>query len=198
MRKRRDVSLSDSIGEYFRKMGPSTASACADALGENPTTVHARIFKLVQKGGLKRAIRLGHSIIYEYVDGSEAYGRPAEIQVKLWRAIRLSKRFTLWEVALLSGASLAYAKGYVAHLADKGLVTRAGRDGRKVIFCCAPHAPVDTPRMIKGHSKREVHLQEIITLGWEVMRSLRDGETEEAKEKLKVMSEELGVEELRS
>lgn len=180
------MSNREKIRKYFEKMKTGTAAGSAKALGIPSQTAYANVRDLYEQGWLKKIP--GCLGMYEYNQLKDhEHGRSVDLQVKIWRSMRLSKSFTAWDIAMYSGASLAYVKEYISFLMGKGFVSRTGKRGQKAIYAVKTEPDIDTPVMRSAASTREVQHQDIIDLGWKLMLALRDGETADAKKLLAML-----------
>jgi predicted HTH transcriptional regulator len=175
------MSNRQKVREYFEKMKVGTSAQAAKSLGIPAQTAYANLRDLYEQGWLKKV--LGCPGMYEYHQLKDfEYGRSVKMQEMLWRAMRNSKTFTAWSIAMLSGASMPYTKEYIAFAMKKGLVSKTGKKGHQAIYGVKSEPGIDTPVMRSAASTKELHRQVIIDLGWDLMRALRDGDMEKARE----------------
>jgi hypothetical protein len=167
------MSNREKVREYFQEMKVGTAAGAAKALGIPVQTAYAHVRDLLEQGWLTK--RPGCFGMYDYHQLQEhEYGHAVKLQEKMWRAMRMSKGFTVWDIALYSGASIEYVRNYVKFLLGRGLLRKAGKVGQRPIYATKPESPAVTPVMRSASSKKETARQRIIDLGWALMRALRD------------------------
>jgi len=173
------MSKAAQIREYFRQMGQSTSAQCAKALALPVAAVRGRVHDLRKKGWLVRCGEAEGIYAFHQLKDDE-HGQVSELQKKMWRAVRISKSFRIWDIAQLSGATEDYVKKYVSFLMKKGCVQRVGRDGQKAVYRRAKELPASWPRMQSKSSKEELARQDLLDVGWMMMRAIRDGDTDQA------------------
>lgn len=169
------------VREYFREMRQSTPAACAHALGIPADTVRRCVETLHNKGWLKRVGETRGLYAFSQL-APHKHGRPFTLQKKLWRAVRMSRSFTAWEIAQLSEATLDYAKKYISFLRRSGLVEKVGRSGQKAVYRATGDAPGTVPVMRAGKPKKELARQDLLDLGWAMMRAIRDSDMDQARD----------------
>lgn len=158
------------VREYFRSKRSGTAAAAARELGRPRTAVYAAMRDLLDAGYLKKdGLMIG---LYHVAEAPEEPAG-ADLQVKLWRAIRINRKFTNWDLALYSGATLDYTKRYVSYLQSLGYVSQAGKKGRRTIYQIKATAPSATPRMSKARQGRS---DDLLGTAWEIVRGLQAGD----------------------
>lgn len=134
--------------------------------------------ELVKRGWLKSAGQRG---LYRFCQLQDhEHGQSAQLQEKIWRAIRISGSYTIFEIAQLSGATIDYVKKYTSFLIRNGLVRKTGKKGQRAIYRPILDLPSVMPRMRSKRNKKEVERQDLIDLGWQMMRMIRDGDMLEA------------------
>jgi hypothetical protein len=168
------MSNRQKVREYFEKMKVGTSAQAAKALGIPAQTAYANLRDLYEQGWLKKV--QGCPGMYEYHQLKDfEHGRSVKLQEKIWRAMRHSRTFTAWTIAMLAGASLVYTKEYIAFAMKQGLVSKTGKKGQQAVYGVNNDPGIDTPVMRSALSKKETARQFIIDVGWELMRALRDG-----------------------
>ena len=173
------MSNREKVREYFQEMKIGTAATAAKALGIPQKTASAHVRDLFEQGWLTK--RPGCFGMYDYHQLKEhEHGKAVKLQEKMWRAMRQSKRFTVWDIALYSGASIEYVRDFVKHLIGKNLIRRAGKTGQRPIYITQDDVREATPVMRTGASVKETARQELIALGWALMQALRDGDMKKA------------------
>lgn len=170
------MNKTEQVREYFREYGPSSAPRCAKATGIHADSVWRLIGDLVKTGWLVRLTRG----VYEYHQLSENRLGAADMQKKMWRAIRMSHAWTQFDIAMLSGATAGYTKMYVRFLEENGYIYKVGKKGRRTLYRTTSHAPYGAPVMRRRGNKKEAEFQELKDLGWAMMRAIRDGDLVEA------------------
>jgi len=171
------MSQMNRIREYFKTVGISTGARCAKALGIHSDVVHSRLQDLLKAGWVRKVE--GCPGFYEYHESPTA-GRKSPVQDLLWRAIRIAKRFTAWDAAQYSGATLDYSKEYIRFLMAQGLTSKVGKSGQQAIYQVKENPPIRTPYMRSSGKEEERH--ERIESGWTLMRALLAGDREKASE----------------
>ncbi len=181
--------FAEEILEYFREMKESSLDQCRQALGiTSRGSMNSAIARLVKTGALRCARSIGNKYaLYEYIgEPGKQIGKMPELQHKAWTAMRISKTFTAWNIAHLSGASLEYVHDYIRSLKRDGILEKAGKDQRskrEILRIKKEYVTkIIAPRIWESTARREGPVQEGITLGWEMMRALRCGNTEKAKD----------------
>lgn len=174
----------EQIREYYRQMSRATSAQVADALGFTRGSTYKCVRELLDRGWLVKTDMRG---LYEFHEIPEhEHGKIIDLQKKMWRAMRLSRAFTAWDIAWYSTATLDYAQKYVTFVSKTGHITRAGKDGHKIIWNVSRvNIPGKAPlmRLGKVKSEREVRRQEMMEAGWAMMRAIRDGDTATVKDK---------------
>lgn len=182
--------LADLVTEYFQRMGFSSLEQCRRALGiTDKRGINGVVANLRSSGVLREAPGMGiNGVIFEYVREPDPR-RPHDLMEKAWRAMRLSKVFSAWDIAMYSGASLDYCHRYIRHLARKGILVKFGRnDKQRFTYRIADgHDSTTAPAFNSSATRRERNIQEAIESGWHLMRALRAGDTAAAKESLSVI-----------
>lgn len=175
------MSNTEKVRIFFEKMRTSTAAAAARALGLRGTQASCAVRELLERGWLKRVD--GCQGIYEFHQLKEhEFGRAVKIQEKIWRAVRIAKNFTAWEIALYSGANLDHVREYLRFLQRKGLIKPEGRQGMKAIYRCQENPQTETPVMRSLSNRKAVRLEDLQEIGWSLMRALQGGELDQARE----------------
>jgi hypothetical protein len=173
------VSNQEKVREYFRQMKTGTAAQAARALGIPGATARHCVKDLCEVGWLKHCDAYG---IYEFRQLQlHEYGRAAKLQETIWRAIRISKTFTAWDIAMYSGASLDYVKDYVKFLKGRGLIQISGKHRQRPVYRIKDESAA-TPLMRTAAAGKELKHQDIIDLGWDLMRTLRDNDIAKARD----------------
>ncbi len=177
--------LAELILEHFRETRESTLQECRKALGFGAYdgSLNSAISRLTEAGAIECIKSRGNKFaIYRYLKEPDKHiGKAAELQEKAWRAMRIAKTFTAWDVALLSGASLDYVHGYIRSLKRGGLLKKVGQDPKqREILKIEGKPPKEAPRAWEATSRKEAPIQEAIALGWEMMRALRQGNKDKA------------------
>jgi hypothetical protein len=67
------------------------------------------------------------------------------LREKMYRAIRMNRSFTVFDIAQLSGATTDYAKKYIASLVGQGLLKKIGIKNRRAIYGPAATLPAECP-----------------------------------------------------
>lgn len=174
------MNKTESVREYFREMGTSTAAAAAKALGLTQRVAYARVRDLYDKGWLQKVP--GCLGMYEYHQLEEhEYGRSAALREKLWRSIKIAKSFTAWDIAMYAGTTLDYAKKYIYSLVKRGYVEKYGRKGQKAVYRITAAAPRSTPKLRKSAGQRALQAKDLENMGWELLRALKKSDMDEAK-----------------
>ena len=169
------MSNREKVREHFQEMKVGTAALAAKALGIPTQTASAHVRDLFEQGWLTK--RPGCFGIYDYHQlEAHEYGHAVKLQQMMWRAMRHSKRFTVWDIALFAGASIEYVRDYVKFIMGKGLIRQVGKQGQRPVYVINEETSAVTPVMRSASSKKETARQQIIDLGWELMRALRDGD----------------------
>jgi len=177
------MSNTERVRTFFEQMGTSTAAAAARALGLRGTQASCAVRELLERGWLTRVE--GCHGIYEFHRLKEhEHGRAVQIQEKIWRAIRIAKSFTSWDIALYAGANLDYVREYMRFIQGQGLIKADGKRGPKTLYRCAAEPPTDTPVMRSVSNRRAVWHENLENLGWQMMRSLMGGDYRTAGELL--------------
>jgi len=172
------MTKTGQVREYFRQMNHSTPKACAKALGMPGKMIRRCVEELRQQGWLVHCDRVqGLYKFYQLED--DEHGRSGALQKKIWRAVRISRSFTVWDIAQLSGATIDYVKKYVAFLMRHGHVEKIGRDGSRAIYRRARDLPAAMPRMRSKRIKQELIRQDLLDLGWALMRAIRDDDMDQ-------------------
>lgn len=183
------------VREYFRSHRSGTAAAAASELGKPRTAVYAAMRDLLDAGYLKKdELMIG---LYHVVAAPDEPSGSADLQVKIWRAIRINRKFTNWDLALYSGATLDYVKRYISILQGAGHIVKTGRKGRRLIYQLAATAPRETPRMSKGAQRRPGGRDlgnDLLETAWEIVRALQAGDRTAAAEAHRRLGEALGRE----
>jgi len=178
----RRQSTTAQVREHFRAMKESTAPQAARALGIDQTLVRRAIATLKKQGWLTCTRIVG---IYRFREVPEhERGQTHRLQEKMWRAMRMSRTWTTWDVAQLAGATLDYVKKYAAQLAAEGLIVQAGTTGHRKIWRVADGAPQETPPFRSRAAVKEQAMQSAIDAGWALMRALLAGDRSQALEDL--------------
>ncbi|MBN1495912.1 MAG: hypothetical protein JXA07_04030 [Spirochaetes bacterium] len=166
------------IREYFQNVGPATIARAAVDLNIPQRTVRKAIESLQARG---EATRIG-SGLYKYRQPEGARDSAVyETQRTMWRAMRISKTFTVWDVAQLSGASIDYAQRYVAFLAKGKYLLPAGKDGQRPRWRIILKAPVDAPVMVSASNRAEEARIARLEAAWELMRAIYAGDMAAAR-----------------
>jgi len=175
------MSNRENIRRYFQEMKVGTAAQAAKALSIPRDTVSDHVRDLHKQGWLIK--RPGVFGIYDYHQLQEhEYGHAVERQVKMWRAMRHGKTFTVWDIAMFAGASIEYVRDYVKFILGKGLIRQTGKKGQRPVYSIKEGSPATTPVMRSTSAKTETNRRQIIDLGWDLMRALRDGDMKKARE----------------
>jgi hypothetical protein len=170
------MTTAAQVRDYFKHMGESSPGACAKALGAPWRDVYSRIRDLVKNGWLIKD-ETGYGIYRFHQLKDSEHGQCAKLQEKMWRAARLAKSFTVWDIALYSHATLDYTKKYVTFLKRQGHVTQVGKKGQRVIYQCTATAKTETPICRKGKKVlTEVKRQDLLDLGLDMVRAIKDGD----------------------
>ncbi len=177
--------LAELILEHFRETRESTLQECRKALGIGAYdgSLNSAISRLTDAGAIECIKSSGNKFaIYRYIKEPDKHiGKAAELQEKAWRAMRIAKTFTAWDVALLSGASLDYIHGYIRSLKKGDLLEKVGLDHKqREVLRIKGKPSKEAPRAWEATARKEVPIQEAIVLGWEMMRALRAGKRDKA------------------
>lgn len=172
----KEQTTAQLVKEYFKSAGSSSANVAARDLKRPRTAVYAAIRDLLKVGYLtKDEFMLG---LYHYAGQAR---KAPELQQKLWRAARINKTFTNFDLARYSGATLDYTKRYVSFLQKQGHVSHVGRKGQKFIFKVSPDAPFETPYM--ADSKPQDGKHDLAILALDLLHAIRGADMETAREK---------------
>ncbi len=179
--------LADLVLDYFRGMGCSSVEQCRRALGiTDKQTLDTQMALLVRKGALRESAGMGITgVVYEFVRDPDPL-RPQELLEKAWRAMRLSKVFSIWDIAMYSGASLDYCKRYIRELNKQGVLDVLGRDEKKRFrYRIKPGMDQNrAPYVRMGMNRTERAIQEAMSAGWKMMRELKAGDVIAARNSL--------------
>lgn len=178
------------VREYFRGAKSATAAQVARDLGKPRTAVYAAMRDLLKAGYLQKD-ELMMGLYHVRAIPAEPAGR-ADLQVKIWRAIRINRKFTNWDLALYSGATLDYVQKYLAHLQQLRLVSKVGRRGQRVIYQVRLDAPQETPRMKRPRVIRQAPCGALLDIAWEIVRALKAGDRRAAAEAHARLGDALG------
>jgi len=174
------MTKTGQVREYFQQMSHSTPEACAKALGMSGNLARRCVEDLRQKGWLIHCDRVQGLYKFRQLKDDE-HGQSAGLQKKIWRAVRISRSFTVWDIAQLSGATIDYVKKYVAFLMRHGHVEKIGRDGSRAIYRRVRDLPAAMPRMRSKSIKQELTRQGLLDLGWALMRAIRDDNMDQVR-----------------
>jgi hypothetical protein len=167
-----------------------TAALAAKALGIPLRSASVHVRDLHKQGWLTK--RPGCFGMYEYHQLQDhEYGHAVKLQEMIWRAMRHSKTFTVWDLAMFSGASIEYIRDYMNFILGKGMIRISGKKGQRPVYTIKEDAPALTPVMRSGKSKKETTRQRLIDLGWELMRALWVGDMKKAGSALDALEAEL-------
>ena len=176
----RQESNQQKVLEYFRRMKTGTAAQAARALAIPGNAARHCVEDLCKAGRLKRCEGDG---IYEFHQPKpHESGRAVKTQETIWRAIRICKTFTAWDIAMYSGASLDYVKDYLKFTRNAGLIHIMGKRGQRSVYRITEGTASETPVMRSSASVKEVRRQDLIDLGWKLMLALRDNDMATAKD----------------
>lgn len=103
-----------------------------------------------------------------------------ELQRKMWRAIRMSRSFTTFDVAMYSGATLDYTKKYISFLLGKGLLKKMGTEGKRALYGPAAALPSTAPARRRKPTLKELQRRRIADWGNAMIRAIRAGDMEKA------------------
>ena len=185
------TTKADQIREWFHQMETGTSLDCAAALGMKPANCYRRIQELLKRGWLVQAC-YG---VFRYQEIPEHLrGKAVELQAKMWRAIRIAKIVTVWDIAQFSSASYEYAQAYIRHLKTEKLIEKTGRrQGMRLVYKCLAELKHETPVM-RAHKKQtaaELRRLERMDTGWALMRAIRDGDDKAARAELRELSQKM-------
>jgi len=171
------MTNTDRVKQYVKEMGQATAPICAAALGLKTRQAYRCMEELYQRGWLQKKGR-GVFVFNGCVQDSR---RTSELQQKIWRAMGLSRSFTSFEIATLSGATLNHVRHYLAPLISAGLAEKVGKKGRYGLYRLAADAPRRAPQIMRERSQKRSNEHELIDLAWAMIRALQAGRRAEAR-----------------
>jgi len=166
--------------EYFTRLRSARQAACAAELGLARKAVYKSVESLVKKGLLIR--EPGVPGLYRCAQASPGKVlKVAEKQVKIWRAMKLKRTFTRWDLAFYSGASLDYVKRYLMFLQNAGYVSKLGHEGDRILYAIEGSAPKDAPQMTSG-TFLDTRTDRLLEDALELVGAIRAGERARARE----------------
>ena len=162
-------STQDAVREIFKNLKTSVSKLkIREILGLTDQSGRDRVDKAIGglvRSGEARRIKRG---IYEYTVPPK---NDPKLQQKIWRAIRMSQRFTVDEIVLLSSASVSYVSKYIRWLVDNGHLVDLSIRRNKRIYQKTPDAPRQTPIWTKMRvplkSKQWLQFEQSL---WELVR----------------------------
>ena len=185
------TNKTDQVREWFRNMETGSSAECAAALGMKNANVYRRIQELLKRGWL---VQQSYGVFRYQEIPEHLHGKTAELQTKMWRAIRIARTVTTWDVAQFSGATYEYAQMYIRHLLAEKLIEKTGsKQGQRPVYRCRAEIRHETPIMRanrKGTAEESRRL-ELMETGWELMRSLRIGDLAAAGKALRTLREKI-------
>lgn len=185
----------EHIKEFYRGMGTAPVQCCAAALGISPESARQKILHLQRKGWLERVEGLPD--FFRFVDARNGDVSPDGLQEKLWRAARIAKNFTAWDLAMYAGVSLEYARGYAAWLVSKGLLEKAGsaKGNQRQAFRCIENPPMQTPRWRVKTAEKDFGWMEALDGAWALARAILERDLPAARAALVKIEQLLAAQE---
>ena len=184
-------NMTDQIREWFRRMETGSSAQCAAALGIKNANCYRRIRELVLRGWLTQP---AYGVFRFQEIPEHLHGKAVELQAKMWRAIRIAKKATAWDIAQFSGASLYYSQAYIRYLKSEKLIEETGsRQGMRPMYRCLSEPKHETPvmRAHKSRTAAELRRLELMNTGWAFMRALRDGNGTAARDELRELCQKM-------
>lgn len=189
------ITTAQAVRDYFTSAGSATAARAAADMGRPRTAVYAAMRDLLDTGWLRRD-ELIPGLYHRRPQVPETAGRDASLQVKIWRAVRITKSFTNWDLALYTGATIDYVKRYLAFLQTKGFVKKAGKLGPRTIYQMTATAPQATPKML---DRKDRPAQDAtLAVAVELLRHIREGDRSAAMSAYAQLGRALSVRELQA
>ncbi len=162
----------EHVKEFYRGMGTAPVQCCAAALGIAPESARRKILHLQRKGWLERVEGLPD--FYRFIEARNGEAPGGELQDKLWRAARIAKNFTAWDLAMYAGVSLEYARGYANWLVSKRLLEKleAPKGNERQAFRCIENPPRETPRWRTKIAEKDAGWMEALDGAWSLARAI--------------------------
>jgi AraC-like DNA-binding protein len=125
MEEKEPKKISVQLREIFQGLEKFSYQQIFQVLGiqDSPKrdAIRRRFHEFLKRGEIKR---IGYGT-YQYTGKNSLRGKP--LQERMWRAIRILKRFSAQEIARNAGASINYAQRYLKRLREEGYVEYIGK-----------------------------------------------------------------------
>lgn len=183
------MSTQGAVKEILKNTGVASIRQIRAILGLTDDSGRDRVYRAIyslQRTGWAKRVRDG---VYEY---TVPKNKTPRVQEKIWRAIRVSRQFTVSDLILLTDADRSYISSYVRFLKNKGFVRFTGRKKEmQPVYSTTDKATPQTPLYTKTKSAgKSESWQELEEKTWNLVRLVLKTDTK-LKPQIKAAVKEL-------